>query len=71
VDKSALADTVVDVRKQLIENDRMWTSRRLESLQQQSAASSVESIQDKVKGELELHFYTLADTQARKEYGRK
>jgi hypothetical protein len=53
-DKSALADAKVDVRKQLIENDGTWTSRRLEYPQQQSAASTVESIQDKLKGELAL-----------------
>jgi hypothetical protein len=44
-------------------------SCQLESLQQQSAASTPESTQDKLKAELGLQFYALADTQARKEYG--
>jgi hypothetical protein len=70
VDKSALADAVVNARLQLIANDETWTQRRLESLRQ-SAASTVESIQDKLKEELGLQFYTLADTQAKKKYGER
>jgi hypothetical protein len=63
VDKSTLADAVVDVRKQLIENDAKWASLRLESLQQQSATSATESLQDRLKRELGLQFYTLAGTE--------
>jgi hypothetical protein len=68
VDKSSLADAVVDVRMQLIEHDSAWTERRLESLQQQSAASTVESIQERLIREFGLQFYTLANTEARKKY---
>jgi hypothetical protein len=71
VDKSSLADAVVGIRKQLIEHDGTWTARRLESLQQQSAASTAESIQDRLQREFELQFYTLADTETRKEYGER
>ena len=71
VDKSSLADAVVTIRKQLTENDGTWTARRLEILQQQNAASTAESIPDRLERELELQFYTLADTEARKKYGDK
>jgi hypothetical protein len=70
VDKSSLADAVVNVREQLIENDGTWAARRLES-QQQIAASTTESIHDRLEREFELQFYTLAETEARKKYGEK
>jgi hypothetical protein len=33
--------------------------------------SAVESIQDKLKGELGLQYYTQSDTRAKKEYGER